>query len=176
MRRWAPTIAATLLAATALAGCANPANSPAGAPASSPTSPSPSTVGVRTISGIGPTLVTATGATLYFADQDSTGQIQCIQACLRFWVPLTVAAGGTPTGSVDLSTTMRPDGGVQVLFRGKPLYTFALDSGGGKADGNGVTDAFAGTTFTWHAATIEGPAPSTTPSSGGGGAYRGSGS
>jgi predicted lipoprotein with Yx(FWY)xxD motif len=171
MRRWAPTIAAAILTATALAGCGRPANNPAAAPAP----PAQPTVSVRTIGGIGPTLVTSTGATLYFADQDTSSKIHCVQACLRFWIPLTVPAdGGTPTGNAELTTTTRPDGLVQVLFRDKPLYTFTLDGGVGKADGNGVTDTFAGTTFTWHAATTDGPAPSTTPSSGGG-AYRGSG-
>lgn len=174
MRRWVPTIGAALLTAIALAACGSPANNPAAAPPAAPAAQP--TVGVRTIVGIGPTLVTAGGATLYFADQDTSAKIQCVQACLQFWVPLTVNAGDTPTGNADLTTTTRPDGLVQVLFHDKPLYTFTLDTGAGKADGNGVTDAFGGMTFTWHAATTEGPAPSTTPSSGGGGAYRGSGS
>jgi predicted lipoprotein with Yx(FWY)xxD motif len=171
MRRWAPIIAAALLTTVALAGCGRAANNQAGSAAPAAAEP---TVGIRTIDGLGPTLVTAGGATLYFADQDSRGQIHCVDACLRFWMPLTVPAGGTPTGSGDLATTTRPDGLVQVLYRGKPLYTFSLDSGAGKADGNGVTDAFGGSTFTWHAATV-GAAPSTTPSPSGAGGYRGSG-
>ncbi len=170
MRRWAPGIAAALLTTLALAGCGGGANNQAG---STPAA-AQQTVSVHAIDGLGPTLVTASGATLYFADQDSSGQIHCLDACLRFWIPLTVPAGGTPTGSGDLATTTRPDGMVQVLYRGKPLYTFSLDSGAGHADGNGVTDAFAGTTFTWHAATV-GAAPTTTPSPGGAGGYRGGG-
>jgi Secreted repeat of unknown function len=50
-----------------------------------------------------------------------------------------------------------------VIYQGKPLYTFTLDNSAGHAGGNGVTDSFAGMTFTWHAATV-GTAPSTAPS------------
>lgn len=167
MRRWIPGLSATLLSALALAACATEANNP------SPTGPVPGspTVDVRTIDGLGPTLVTTNGASLYFADQDAAGQIRCLDACVRFWTPLTVASGAVPTGQADLATTTRPDGLVQVVYQGKPLYTFTLDKGDGHAGGNGVTDTFAGTTFTWHAATVgtasAGPAASTTPDSGG---------
>jgi predicted lipoprotein with Yx(FWY)xxD motif len=153
-----------------LAGCGSAANNNS---AAAPAANSP-TVDVRTIVGLGSTLVTANGKTLYFADQDSAGQIHCLQACLHFWAPLTVASGAVPTGQSGLATTTRPDGLVQVVYQGKPLYTFTLDGGSGHADGNGVSDSFAGTTFTWHAATV-GAAPSSTPSPGGAGNYRGSG-
>jgi predicted lipoprotein with Yx(FWY)xxD motif len=61
----------------------------------------------------------------------------------------------------------------QLTFQGKPLYTFKLDTGAGKAQGNNVTDSFSGMSFTWHAATTTAAAPTQAPSSssGGGGGY-----
>jgi len=171
MRRWIPGLSVGPLSALNLAGCGSAANNNS---AAAPGAAGAPTVAVRTIDGLGPTLVTAGGATLYFADQDAASQIHCLDTCQHIWMPLTVASGATPTGQTDLATTTRPDGAVQVVYKGRPLYTFTLDNGAGHADGNGVTDNFAGTTFTWHAATL-GPAPSTTPSSGGAGNYRGSG-
>lgn len=174
MRRRVSGIAAALFTAGALAvaGCSSTtAGGSAGGSGTAAAGSGP-TVEVKDISGLGPTLVTADGKTLYFADQDSSSQIKCVQGCLHFWAPLTVPSGAMPSGSGDLSTVDRPDGPTQVLFHGKPLYTFTLDSGAGKADGNGVTDAFSGTTFTWHAATVSGAAAPATPSPGSSGGYR----
>ena len=47
----------------------------------------------------------------------------------------------------------------QLTFNGKPLYTFVQDSPG-QATGNGVTDSFGGTSFTWTAASTGGSAAS----------------
>ena len=59
---------------------------------------------------------------------------------------------------------------------GKPLYSFVQDSPG-QVTGNGVSDSFGGTNFTWTAATVGG-APSasgatTTTSGSNGGGYSG---
>jgi hypothetical protein len=63
-----------------------------------------------------------------------------------------------------------------VTFDGKPLYSFVQDSPG-KVTGNGFSDSFGGTNFTWTAATAGG-APSnsggtTTTSGSNGGGYSG---
>ena len=173
MRRRISGVAAALFTAAALAvaGCSSTAATGNGS-GSGAAAGSGQTVEIKDIGGLGPTLVTADGNTLYFADQDSGSQIRCVQGCLHFWVPLTVPSGAMPTGTGDLSTVNRPDGPTQVLFQGKPLYTFTLDGGAGKADGNGVTDSFSGTTFTWHAATVSGSAATTAPSPGSSGGYR----
>ena len=68
---------------------------------------------------------------------------------------------------------MRPDGTSQVTFGGKALYSFVQDSPG-KVTGNGVSDSFGGTSFTWTAATTgatsaDSSSTSTGSSSGGGG-------
>ena len=107
-------------------------------------------------------LTTSSGRTLYTSDQEK-GHVLCTSgACNAIWTPLTVSAGQQPTapGSVtqDLSTVKRPDGTRQVAFEGRPLYTFSFDHGAGQDNGNGVSDSFDGTSFTWHAVTPTGSA------------------
>jgi predicted lipoprotein with Yx(FWY)xxD motif len=155
--------------ALAVAGCGTSAGSgPAAGNA-------PATVSARDVDNVGTTLVNSAGDTLYFADQESGGSIQCLGACLRFWLPLTVPAstGVTAGAGVNghLATITRPDGTVQVTYEGKPLYTFTDDSGPGHSDGNGLTDTFDGTDFQWHAAAVSGSAPAATARPGYNGDY-----
>jgi predicted lipoprotein with Yx(FWY)xxD motif len=122
-----------------------------------------STVSARDVTGVGMALVGADGKTLYFSDQETSGAIQCKDACLSFWEPLTVASGAKPTAGSGLSGTLatinRPDGKIQVTYDGMPLYSFTQDGGPGQAKGNGFKDDFNGTEFVWHAATPSGAAP-----------------
>ena len=159
-----------LVAAIGLAAVAGCSSTHTSAAKSAP-SQSSTTVAVRDIGGVGATLVDGSGDTLYFADQETGGSIRCLDACLRFWRPLTVASGATPTASAALggalATINRPDGSTQVTYDGHALYTFTDDGGPGHADGNGFTDTFDGTTFNWHASTSTGAAPATTPSTDG---------
>ena len=119
-------------------------------------------------------LVNARGMTLYHLSGEQGGKFICTNsACLQVWHPLAVTAASTPTGSVALATVKRPDGSVQVTYKGEPLYTFAQDSAPGQANGTGVKDV-----GTWSAVTISGaggsPAPATTStesSKGGGHGY-----
>ncbi|WP_328998096.1 hypothetical protein OHA18_27000 [Kribbella sp. NBC_00709] len=129
-------------------------------------------VSVQNVSGVGDTLVDSAGKTLYFADQEAGGMIKCTGNCLSFWMPATGTAADAKSVT-GLGVMKRSDTGAdQLTFQGKPLYTFKLDTGAGKAQGNNVTDAFAGTSFTWHAATTTAAAPTQAPSStSGGGAY-----
>ena len=76
--------------------------------------------------------------------------VLCTGACLSFWQPLTVS--GTPKGSSlpgKLAVVKRPDGGRQVTYNGKLLYSFKLDKAG-KVSGDGFKDAFGGQKFRWH--------------------------
>lgn len=66
---------------------------------------------------------------------------------LSFWTPLVVTKGAKPTGIAGLGTVKRPDGGVQVTYRGGPLYAFYLDRKRGDVGGEGFKDV-----GTWHAA------------------------
>jgi predicted lipoprotein with Yx(FWY)xxD motif len=119
--------------------------------------------------GSGTVLVDSSGRTLYFTDQDTASEIACVGGCAQVWLPLTVSAATTPTapGGVPgtLGTMARPGGSsMQVTYDGKPLYTFTLDSQPGALTGNGVTDQFGSTRFTWHAAfTAGGVGSSSTP-------------
>ncbi|HWX87340.1 MAG TPA: hypothetical protein VNX67_04115 [Solirubrobacteraceae bacterium] len=126
-------------------------------------------------------LVNAQGVTLYHLSGEQNGKFICTSsACVQVWHPVSVASG-TPTGTVgSLGTVKRPDGTVQVTYKGMPLYTFASDQKPGEANGQGIKDV-----GTWTAVTVSTSgsgsatsAPATTPaqtappaSSGGGGGY-----
>ncbi|HVW44302.1 MAG TPA: hypothetical protein VHC18_23435 [Amycolatopsis sp.] len=147
-----------------------------GAPAPAAGGSPAGAVNVHDVSGLGPTLVDATGKSLYFSDQEADGTVRCTDDCLGFWFPATVtdatAVQGQPAG---IASTRRPDSGQQQLtFQGKPLYTFRLDDNAGQHAGDNLTDDFGGRQFTWHAATV-GSAPAqvapTPPSQGGGYGY-----
>jgi predicted lipoprotein with Yx(FWY)xxD motif len=126
------------------------------------------TVSVMKIAGAGSVLVNSHGAALYHSDQERNDMVLCTGSCLSFWQPLTVK--GTPTaGSLKgkLGVVKRPDGGRQVTYNGKLLYTFKLDSPG-RVTGDGVHDAFGAQKFHWHAvrpvgANASAPSNSTPP-------------
>jgi predicted lipoprotein with Yx(FWY)xxD motif len=121
------------------------------------------TISAEQIGGSGNVLVDSTGHALYANDQEKNGMVLCDGACLSFWTPVTVKS--TPkAGSLSgkLGVVNRPDGGKQVTYNGKLLYTFYLDSAG-KVGGDGFDDAFGGKQFTWHVVHANG----STSSSGG---------
>jgi predicted lipoprotein with Yx(FWY)xxD motif len=178
-RRWwlrRATLAAAAIGMLILAGCSSTGSS-AGTQPSGTAGTSGTTLTVRDASGHKGVLTNADGRTLYDSDQED-GTVLCKSSgCLAIWTPLTVSAGTIPTGPAQLTgklTTMkRPDGKTQVALDGKPLYTFSFDPGAGQVNGDGQTDSFDGTNFTWHVATAPGaasaPAPSAPASSGTGG-------
>jgi predicted lipoprotein with Yx(FWY)xxD motif len=96
-------------------------------------------------------LTTTSGHTLYSLGVERHGKFICTakSGCTGVWHPLTVAAGVTPKGPVALGTIERPEGTVQVTYRGLPLYTFAGDKKRGQVNGDGLKDV-----GTWHPATI----------------------
>ena len=57
--------------------------------------------------------------------------------------------GVKPTGPVTLATRMRPDGRLQVTYKGLPLYSFNGDVKNGEANGEGIKDV-----GTWHVAKV----------------------
>lgn len=112
------------------------------------------------------TLIAGNGHTLYSLSAEQHGKFICTdKTCLSFWHPLVVKKGSTPSGAARLATIKRPDGRIQVTYKGLPLYTFTGDHARGDAKGEGFKDV-----GTWHAAAV-GSASSTTGSSGGGGYY-----
>jgi predicted lipoprotein with Yx(FWY)xxD motif len=120
----------------------------------------------------GTILVDSHGMTLYHLSGEQNGKFICASSgCVGVWHPLTVPAGGTPTGVASLATVKRPDGTVQVAYKGTPLYTFAQDTAPGQANGQGIKDV-----GTWSAVTVSGEGVSTsTPSSSKGGSSSGEG-
>lgn len=118
-------------------------------------------------------LVDRNGHTLYDLSVERKSRFICTtKACLSFWHPLVVAKGTKPTGQVALSTIKRPDGSIQVAYKGAPLYTFVQDLKPGDVKGEGFKDV-----GVWHAASTgattakTAPAPSTGTTSSGGGGY-----
>jgi predicted lipoprotein with Yx(FWY)xxD motif len=165
-------LGATVLSLAGLTACGasgTGGGKAAGSAGGTGTAPAGAAVSVQNVSGVGQTLVDSAGKTLYFADQETGGTIKCTAGCLTFWIPATGSAADAKLVN-GLGVEKRPDTGAeQLTFHGMPLYTFKLDTGAGQANGNDVSDAFAGTSFTWHAATTTAATPGTTPSTSTGG-------
>ncbi len=86
-------------------------------------------------------LVNSRGRSLYSLSVERHGKFICTtSACLSIWRPLTVHKGTRPTGVAGLGTVKRPDGKIQVAYRGAPLYAFAQDTKRGDVKGNGFKD------------------------------------
>ena len=156
--------AAVLASAVGLAACGSSSNSSSTTAASS----GGTTVAVKSMPGLGNVLVDSAGKTLYSSNVEANGTVHCTGACTSFWKPLTVGSGmPTATGNAGkLTIIKRPDGTRQVALDGKPLYTFSEDAPG-KVQGNGFSDNFGGTHFTWNAVLAGGksssPPATTTP-------------
>jgi predicted lipoprotein with Yx(FWY)xxD motif len=93
-------------------------------------------------------LTNTKGLTLYSLSVERNGKFICTGSCTHTWIPLVVARGTTPKGPVRLGTVKRPEGKIQVTYKGLPLYTFDGDSAKGQARGEGFKDV-----GTWHAVT-----------------------
>jgi predicted lipoprotein with Yx(FWY)xxD motif len=156
-----PAIAASLLIAAC--GSSSSKTTSSATQAATQTSSS-SAVVVKTASNptLGTILIDAQGMTLYHLSGEQNGKFICTNsACLGVWHPLTLSSG-TPSGEVgSLGTVKRPDGTVQVTYKGTPLYTFASDKPG-EANGQGIKDV-----GTWSAVTTNSSqAPTSTTGSG----------
>jgi predicted lipoprotein with Yx(FWY)xxD motif len=175
------TVAVMALVAIGLAACGGSSNSSDSASAAANTTASGSdTVSTKSISGVGTVLVDSKGNALYTNNQDSGMNVACTGSCTAIWVPLMAPSSGQPTSSdqaVQAKLGMvKSKGGSQVTFGGKPLYTFVQDSPG-QVTGNGFTDNFGGTSFTWTVAStgqVSSTATTTSGSSSGGGSSSGS--
>ena len=86
-------------------------------------------------------LVNRQGLTLYSLSVERHGRFICKNsACLSLWKPLVVPKGVKPTGVSGLATVKRPDGRIQVSYRGGPLYRVVQDRKRGDIKGNGFKD------------------------------------
>ncbi|MDQ6899514.1 MAG: hypothetical protein M3072_08405 [Candidatus Dormibacteraeota bacterium] len=130
------------LALGALAACGGGAYGMA-----TPSSSSATTVKVAS-SSLGSILTDASGATLYYYTADTESHSTCTGQCANYWLPLLQpnygllqAPSGNPTGSGlsgKLATTGRLDGGRQVTYNDRPLYTFSGDKKPGDLAGQGI--------------------------------------
>ena len=183
-RRRAPllTLAAVALVAIGVAACGGSNNSSGSASAAANTTAGGSdTVSTKSISGVGTVLVDSQGQALYTNNQDSGMNVACTGSCTAIWVPLMAPSSGQTTSSdqaVQAKLGMvNSKGSTQVTFGGKPLYSFVQDSPG-QVTGNGFTDNFGGTSFTWTVASTgqtSSSANSTNTSSGSSSGASGSG-
>jgi predicted lipoprotein with Yx(FWY)xxD motif len=158
MMRRAPILASTLLATVLLAACGSSSSSKTSTAATSPaasTSASAATQTglVRTASNPvhGTILVNSQGMTLYALSGETGSHFICTSTqCVAIWHPLKASGLGTPSGSVaSLSTVKRPDGTVEVTYKGMPLYTFTQDTKAGETNGQGIKDV-----GTWSVVTV----------------------
>jgi predicted lipoprotein with Yx(FWY)xxD motif len=101
----------------------------------------PATVAVRGTS-LGPTLVDATGKTIYLFERDTMPDTStCTDACATTWPPVTVTGAlvvGQGLDEKDFKTFARADGTMQVSAYGHPLYTYGPDVNPGDTNGQGV--------------------------------------
>lgn len=97
-------------------------------------------------------LTTKKGRTLYSLSAEGGKTFICTAGCLSTWHPLTVPKGIRPIGPVKLGVVTRPEGGVQVTYNGRPLYTFSGDSAPGDTNGQGFKDV-----GTWGAVVVPQP-------------------
>jgi predicted lipoprotein with Yx(FWY)xxD motif len=116
-------------------------------------------------------LADADGRTLYTADVEQGGEILCTGACESFWEPALGSDADAQAAAdelgADVGVVMRPGGDEQLALDGAPLYSFT-EEGPGELTGDGFTDDFQGTTFTWEAAVAEGAEPASDEDAGGG--------
>jgi predicted lipoprotein with Yx(FWY)xxD motif len=177
-----PALATSLtLAACGSSSGSSKSSAEAATPATNAASSSESTATVKRASNaaLGATvLVNSQGMTLYQLSVEQGGKFICTSsACTQVWHPLAVSSG-TPSGSVgSLGTVKRPDGTMQVTYKGMPLYTFAQDQTAGEAKGQGLKDV--GTWTVVKVSASSAPAsttPATTPAESSAPSSSGSGS
>jgi predicted lipoprotein with Yx(FWY)xxD motif len=161
-----PAIAASLLiAACGSSSSSSTTSSAAGTQPTAQTSGSPSSVVLvkSASSSLGTILIDGQGMTLYHLSGEQNGKFICTSsACVGVWHPLIAPSSGTPGGEVgSLGTVKRPDGTVQVTYKGTPLYTFTGDQQSGETKGQGIKDV-----GTWSVVTTSSSStPATSPSS-----------
>jgi len=166
-----PAIAASLLiVACGSSSSSSTTSSATNTQAAQTTSGPSSAVVVKSASNaLGTILVDSQGMTLYHLSGEQNGKFICTSsACVGIWHPLIASSGGAPSGEVSsLGTVKRPDGTVQVTYKGTPLYTFTGDQQSGETKGQGIKDVgtwsviTTGTSSAPATSTSNAPAPNT---------------
>jgi predicted lipoprotein with Yx(FWY)xxD motif len=99
-------------------------------------------VKTRKVKGLGVVLVNSKGRTLYVFAKDKHQSVTCTGQCASFWPPLKWKGSGKPKAAAPAKTKRlglekNPAGGKVVTYNKWPLYTYAGDSAGGQANGEG---------------------------------------
>jgi predicted lipoprotein with Yx(FWY)xxD motif len=104
-------------------------------------------VTTNSVSNLGTILVDGDGFSLYLFEPDhQSGQSHCFTPCSVEWAPLTLPSGvtrplaGPGVDASKLKTTRRPDGTLQLVYNGWPLYTWAEDLAPGQATGQALNN------------------------------------
>lgn len=87
-------------------------------------------------SSVGRLLGTDKNFSVYAYDKDTAQKSMCDDECTRTWQPLLAPQMARPQG--DWSVLQRAPGVNQWVFRGKPLYTYALDEQSWSFEGTDV--------------------------------------
>jgi len=82
------------------------------------------------------------GMTLYTFDKDDakSGKSTCFDDCAGTWPPAAVTEA--VSSAKEFGQIVRPDGFIQLTFRGKPLYFFAGDQKPGQTSGDNIGDVW----------------------------------
>ena len=167
-----PAIAASLLLAACGSSSSSSTTSSAAStqPAAQTTSSPSSAAVVKTVSNptLGTMLVNSQGMTLYHLSGEQNGKFICTSsACVGVWHPLIAPSSGAPSGEgVPLGTVKRPEGTVQVTYKGTPLYTFTGDQQAGETKGQGIKDVGTWSAVTTSSSSAPAASTSSTPATG----------
>ncbi len=117
-------------------------------PVGGPQSP---TIGISQTADLGSFLVDGNGMTLYYNLNDTQGTASsdpvssCTGNCLANWPAFNPSTITVPSGlnAGDFTVFTRPDGTMQVAYKGWPLYYFVKDQAAGDVNGQGVASMWA---------------------------------
>jgi predicted lipoprotein with Yx(FWY)xxD motif len=77
--------------------------------------------------------------TVYLFEADKSAKSNCMSACASAWPPVIGKPKATNQAqAADLSTIKRPNGQLQVVYKGHPLYYFVKDKDAEDAYGQGI--------------------------------------
>ena len=102
---------------------------------------------------LGKILVNGAGRTVYIYTSDPANKVTCTGGCASVWPWVTVPKGTKPQGGSGVKDlgTVSTGGKLVVTWNKHPLYTYALDTGAGVVNGDGVKEG----TGIWYAATVK---------------------
>jgi len=146
VRRTARFALSAVAAAMLALACGGSSNSQtASTPPPTPTPQPVLKTAMATVDGKSQTiLVGENGMTLYYYTPDKgAGKVTCTGQCLTAWPPLLLPSGvDKPTGESGVTGTLTtlpsPNGGMQVVYNGWPMYYWQKDTKPGDTTGQNV--------------------------------------